>query len=709
MSANFRSWTAGERPGAGAPAGRRCLAPSTRWWRRARTALGLAVVLAALPGTALAAPGPAISEYQQGSAGAGDPYFPLAGNGGYDVKHYQLDLDYNPPTDELNGHATISARAGQDLSSFNLDLQGLTVHSVQVDGLTASWTHTPDGELAIRPPRGISRGSLFRTVVEYGGSPQTLTRPGKAGFIHTPGGAVVTGHPLSAPTWFPVNNTPRDKATFSYRISVPQDWEVVANGALRRMSSKAGRTTFTWEADEPIVPYLASINVGRFDFREYTRAGVHYWDAVDPSLEKLVLPRNGNGLAWSRSANASYKRLARTISIPEDGATLSFWMDRDTEPGWDFAFVEARVAGADQWTTLQDTTGHATQDTGFSCPAWHEVHPFLKHYQSGDGKGGCRPKGSSGQWWAASGSSGGWEQWRFDLSGYAGKDVELAITYASDITGQHNGVLLEDIKVSTGEGSTSFEPDRKRDRLNGWKVSRAPKGSPANGNNWTAGVSAPPSIGSKIKAALSRQPRIIDFLSKVLGRYPFKEAGGVVTAADGLGFAMESQSRPLYAKDFFYDPGGADSLMVHQLAHQWFGGSVSVSGWKDAWLSDGFATYAQWLWNENQDLGTAQQTFEFYAGIPAKDQFWDLKVADPGPDRIFDPSLQARGAMVLQQLRTTVGDDTFFKILRRWVKDHAGADASTADFIRLAEEVSGKDLGKLFDIWLFASGKPGVL
>jgi aminopeptidase N len=172
---------------------------------------------------------------------------------------------------------------------------------------------------------------------------------------------------------------------------------------------------------------------------------------------------------------------------------------------------------------------------------------------------------------------------------------------------------------------------------------------------------------------------------------------------------MESQSRPLYAKDFFYDASGADSLMVHQLAHQWFGGSVSISSWKDAWLSDGFATYAQWLWNEHRGLGTAQQTLEFYAGIPAKDRFWKLKVADPGPDQVFDPSLQARGAMVLQQLRSTVGDDAFFKIMRRWAKEHAGGNASTKDFVRLAEQVSGKDLTRMFDIWLFAAGKPGVL
>jgi hypothetical protein len=710
---SFRSWSAAvgtSGPGAG---GSRCF----RGWALRGTAAGAALGLAAgaclLPSSAaFAAPNPAAVEFEPGAAGLGDPYYPDAGNGGYDVRHYRLDLDYHPPTDTLAGTATITARATQDLRSFNLDLDGLSVESVQVNGLTAAWfvlDDEPGGELTVTAPQGIRRGKVFTAVVKYSGVPKTITKPGTAGFIHTEEGAVVTGHPLGAATWFPSNNHPSDKATFSYNISVPDGWEALANGALKGKSSKSGRTTWSWEAKEELPTYLASVNIGDFDIESYSKKGTDYWNALDPKLKDVVTPRNGHGLAWSHAADSSYKRLTRTISVPDGGAEFSFWMHRDTEPGWDFAFVEARTAGGGDWTTLKDTTGHATGDTGQSCPAWHQVHPFLEHYQSDDGEGGCAPEGTSGKWWAASGASDGWEKWEFDLEAYKGQDVELSITYASDITCQHDGVLVEDIDVSTGEGSTSFENDRNRDRLEGWQVAEAPEGSPANTSNWEAGVSTPTSIGAKAQKGLDRQPRILSFLSKKFGAYPYASAGAVVTDQDGLGFALESQSRPIYAKDWFYDPASADSYMVHELAHQWFGADLSLATWKDAWLADGFATYAQWLWNEEQDLGTTQETFDFYAGIDAGEQFWKLRLTDPKSDHLFDPALQARGAMVLQALRKELGDKEFFGLLRSWTATQSGKAVETKDFTGFAEVYSGRDLDELFDQWLFTPGKPGSL
>ncbi|EMY33694.1 peptidase M1 membrane alanine aminopeptidase [Arthrobacter crystallopoietes BAB-32] len=707
---SFRSWSGKAGPaGQSAPAGRL----GSCWLHRgtaAGAALGLAAGISLLPSfPAVAAPDPDAVEFEPGTSGLKDPYFPKAGNGGYDVKHYQLDLDYHPPMDKLAGTATITARAKQDLETFNLDLDGLSVESVQVNRLTAAWYVLEEGELTVTAPQGILRGKEFTVVVKYEGVPKTITEPGTAGFIHTEDGAVVTGHPLSAPTWFPSNNHPSDRASFSYNISVPEGWEALANGALKGKSSKAGRTTWSWESKEQLPPYLASINIGEFDIEHYAKGGTDYWNALDPALKDVVTPRNGNGLAWSHTSDASYKRLARTVSVPGDGAELSFWLHRDTEPGWDFAFVEARTAGSDDWTTLKDTTGHATADTGQSCPAWHEVHPFLKRYQTDDGEGGCQPEGTSGQWWAASGASDGWEKWEFDLEAYKGKDVELSITYASDITGQHDGVLIEDIIMSTDEGSTSFENDRNRDRLEGWTVAGAPEGSPANTNDWEAGVSTPTSIGARAQKGLDRQPEILSFLSKRFGDYPYGSAGGVVTEQDGLGFALESQSRPIYAKDWFYDPASADSYMVHELAHQWFGADLSVASWKDAWLTDGFATYAQWLWNEEQDLGTAQETFDFYAGIDSGEQFWKLRLTDPKADHLFDPALQARGAMVLHALREELGDKQFFGLLRSWAEEHSGRAVDTRDFTEFAEAYSGQDLRELFELWLFTPGKPGTL
>ena len=97
--------------------------------------------------------------------------------------------------------------------------------------------------------------------------------------------------------------------------------------------------------------------------------------------------------------------MARTISVPASGGQLSFWVNRATEPDWDFAFVEAHTVGQDDWTTLPDLNGHTGQGTGNSCPFWLSLHPFLEHYQADNGDGTCSPAGTSGAWWAAS-----WQQ-----------------------------------------------------------------------------------------------------------------------------------------------------------------------------------------------------------------------------------------------------------------------------------------------------------
>ncbi|MFT4469192.1 M1 family aminopeptidase [Arthrobacter sulfonylureivorans] len=667
----------------------------------AGAALGLACLL--LPAApAAAAPDPNQPYFEPGAASIGDPYFPDAGNTGYNASHYQLDLLYDPPTDQLSAHATMTARATQDLASFSLDLDGLMVHSVSVDGLEARFEHEGT-KLNVTPARGVPDGRTFTTVVEYSGVPQTLALPGPAGFIHTNDGAIITGHPRSAPTWFPVNNYPGDRASYEFNISVPDGWQAVANGLPHGTSRTPGRTVYQWEAQEPLSPHLATIAVGHFALDEYAEGGIKYVDAMDPALKKTVIPRNGDGLAWSQTDDASYKRLSQTISVPDDGAEFSFWMLRDTEPGWDYAFVEARTPGKDNWTTLKDTTGFAQDSTGNSCPAWHQVHPFLTHYQSDD-DGTCSAKGSTGQWWAATGTSDGWERWEFDLTDFAGEDVELSITYASDITGQNDGVFVEDIQLTGGNGSTSFDSDG--DRWDGWSPKAVPKGSPGNDNEWTAGSSTPPSQGYKIQQSLDKQPEMIEFLSSVFGKYPLTSAGGIVDNVEDLGFALETQARPVYPMDYFYSEASGDSFVVRQLALQWFGSQVPIDRWKDSWLNQGLGTYAQWLWADDQDPGSAQDSFDFYADIDAADPFWKFRLSDPGPDNLFSTSLQTRSAMALHAVRTEVGNKNFSKILRQWVRDGSG---SPKDFRKLAEKVSGKDLSGVFKAFVSTAGKPGIL
>ncbi len=205
-------------------------------------------------------------------------------------------------------------------------------------------------------------------------------------------------------------------------------------------------------------------------------------------------PHTGTQYVYSQLADISYKRLANTVSVPAGGAKLSFWTSYDTEADWDHLFVEARTAGQDDWTTLPDANGHTSTATGESCAAgWVDLHPQLAHYQTWDGASSCTATGTTGSWNAASGNSGGWQQWSVDLSAYAGKDVEVAIAYASDWATQGLGVFVDDVAVSTGQGSTSFETG-----MDGWTVPGAPPGSAANGNDWVRTDAAGFPVGNSI-------------------------------------------------------------------------------------------------------------------------------------------------------------------------------------------------------------------
>ncbi|HYH28217.1 MAG TPA: zinc carboxypeptidase, partial [Actinomycetota bacterium] len=158
---------------------------------------------------------------------------------------------------------------------------------------------------------------------------------------------------------------------------------------------------------------------------------------------------------------------------------LSFWMSHDTEVLWDHVFVEAHTVGQDDWTTLPDLNGHTSTSTGDSCPeGWRELHPQLDHYQTLNADGSCTPVGTTGTWNAASGNSGGWQQWSVDLTPYAGKQVEVSISYASDWSVQGLGAFIDDTAVSTGQ-TTSFE-----DGLGGWTVAGSPPGSGPNANDF---------------------------------------------------------------------------------------------------------------------------------------------------------------------------------------------------------------------------------
>ena len=449
------------------------------------------------PSPGAAASSPAV-QFSPGAAGIGDPYYPTYGNGGYDVDHYHLELRYNPADGRLDGYAVITAAATQDLNRFNLDFGPLTVSELTVDGAAAAWRSDGVHELVVSPAVGLVRGRQFTVAVRYAGVPGAGRHPGDDGFQRTADGAVVAGEPEAATDWFPVNDHPRDKATYDLAVTVPDGLTAVANGVLDGTEGHDGWTTWRWSEHAPMASYLATVAIGRFRVQASVHNGLPVYTAV-------------------------------AVTLPAD-----------------------------------------------------RVDPVV---------------------------------------------------------------------ARTGE--------------------------------------------------------IVDFLATRFGPYPFDAIGAIVPDL-GLDYALEAQTRPVYASRFFTANGDddPDTILAHELSHQWYGDSVSVSGWRDIWLNEGFATYAEWLWDEHEGRRSVRQSFDAAYAAPSGSQTWRPVPGDPGVAGLFGGSVYLRGAMTLQALRVKVGDTAFFAILQDWAQSRRYGNGTTADFVALAEQVAGRSLKTLFDTWLFKEAKP---
>jgi aminopeptidase N len=435
-----------------------------------------------------------------GASGVRDPYFPRAGNGGYDVTHYGLTLSYDPQSRHLKGTAEITARATQNLSAFNLDLKGLDVAGVTVEGQDARWNRAGQ-ELTVRPHDDLDKGETFRATVRYSGTPETITDldTSTEGWLPTADGALALGEPTGSMTWFPGNHHPSDKASYDITITVPESLQAVSNGELANATTKNGRTTFAWHTAEPMASYVATLAIGQYDItRSTTKNGLPVYVAVDPT-----------------QAEAS-------------------------------------------------------------------------------------------------------------------------------------------------------------------------------------------------KRVLAEIPEIMDWAEYNFGPYPFSSTGAIVDRPADAGYALETQTRPVF-------PGPTDTeTLVHELAHQWYGNSVTPKSWRDMWLNEGFATYAEWLWKEDHDGDTAQDIFDslyngdYYGTEEDNKELWSSPPAKPsGAAHISEHPVYDRGAMVLHKIRQTVGDDAFYDIIQGWAATHRHGNADTADFTAYVEKKApDKDFSEIWKDWLYGKGKP---
>jgi aminopeptidase N len=204
-----------------------------------------------------------------------------------------------------------------------------------------------------------------------------------------------------------------------------------------------------------------------------------------------------------------------------------------------------------------------------------------------------------------------------------------------------------------------------------------------------------------------RQPQMMKLFVKLFGPYPLSTGYTVVVTDDDLEIPLEAQGISIFGANHCDGERTAERLIAHELAHQWFGNSVTARRWRDIWLHEGFACYAEWLWSEDSGGRSADDWARYYHGKLAGSR-QDLLLSDPGPRDMFDDRVYKRGALTLHVLRRTIGDDGFFELLRDWTTRHRHGTAVTDDFTGLAANYSNESLRPLWQAWLYSKDVPDL-
>ncbi len=439
--------------------------------------------------------GPAAPE---GATSADDAYAPGSGAGGYRATHYDLTLDYRVETNRLDGRAVVTVEADHDLSRFSLDLaHGLRVAKVAVGGRRAARYAHRGGKLHVWPAEPLRPGWSSTVEVRYSGSPGPVRSTwGDVGWEELENGVLVAGQPNGAPSWFPCNDHPSNKASYRIAITTDSPYRVISNGTLTSKTVRSSQTRWVYEQPEPMATYLATVQIGQY--------------------EEVAL---------------------RHSPVPLSAAI---------------------------------------------------------------------PAGSRAR----------------------------------------------------------FESD------------------------------------------FGRQGEMVRLFTELFGPYPF-EGYTVVVTEDDLDIPLEAQGLSVFGVNYLDGHRGSERLVAHELAHQWFGNSVTVSSWQHIWLHEGFACYAEWLWSEHAGDASADKLAQRYWQRVA-DEPQDLVIAAPGARLMFDDRLYKRGALTLHALRSVLGDDTFFTMLREWTQVNRHSTVSTDQFISHASRFREQSLAGFFNAWLFDRELPDL-
>jgi aminopeptidase N len=276
------------------------------------------------------------------------------------------------------------------------------------------------------------------------------------------------------------------------------------------------------------------------------------------------------------------------------------------------------------------------------------------------------------------------------------------LTVPADQVAVANGVLVEEQTESDGRRTSTWVAS---DQMATYLASIAVGDLVIEGATAPTGLplrdAYPPQHADQARVLFARTGEMVATFEEWFGPYPFEVYGHVVVD-EVLGFALENQTLSLFGIDLLGAGAAGERTVAHELAHQWFGNAVSPATWRDIWLNEGFATYAEWIWlEEAYGQPIASSAERAHAGAD-----YGVAPGDPGNEELFQPTVYVRGGLALHALSVAIGDEAFRALLREWAQRFDDSHASTEDLRALAEELSGQDLGPLFEAWVYGAALP---